>query len=138
METEEPVKTIDLDEVVIKAKKPTTTMAAAAIVTSVSSALSGVFGFFTKGKELKIEEENTEQLKLQLAAAEDAALQATLQKKLDVQLTELNAAREADRLKRIGSWVALLTFAGLAALIVVQVFRYKREKEKPQSPIIIR
>lgn len=137
METQEPVKTIDLDEVVVKAPKPKQPMAAAAIVTSVTSAISGVFSFFTKSKELQIEEENTEQLKLQLQAAEDAALQKTLQAKLSVQMTQLNAAREEDRLKRIGGWVTLLMVTSLIGLVVVQVFRYKREKEKPQAPIII-
>lgn len=112
-------------------------MAAGAIVTSVSQAVGGIFSFFTKGKELQIEQENTQQLELQLESAQDIELQKTLRKKLDIQLSALNAARESDRLRMMGSWFTLLTLAGLGAVVVVQLFRYQREKEKPPAPIIL-
>lgn len=112
-------------------------MAAATIVATVTQAVGSVFGFLVKGKELKIEEENTKQLQLQLEATEDIELQKTLQKKLDVQLSQLNAASEADRLRRIGSLATTFAVLGLVGLIIVQAFRYKREKDKPQAPIII-
>lgn len=108
-----------------------------AIVTTVTQAAGAIFGFLVKGKELKIEEENTKQLQLQLEATEDIELQKTLRKKLDVQITQLNAATEADRLRRIGSLATTFAVLGLVGLIVVQAFRYKREKDKPQAPIII-
>ena len=111
--------------------------AASAIVTSVSSAVTGVFGFLTKGKDLQIEQENTKQLQLQLAAAEDDELQKTLQKKLDVQITQLNAAADADRLRRIGSLATILAFLGLIGLVTVQLFKFKTKKETPQAPILI-
>jgi plasmid maintenance system killer protein len=116
---------------------PQNKMAAGAIVTSVSQAVGGIFSFFSKGKELQIEEENTKQLELQLESTEDIELQKTLRKKLDIQLSALNAAQESDRLRIMGSWFTLLTLAGLVAIVVVQIFRYKREKDKPQAPIII-
>ncbi|MDF7818080.1 hypothetical protein P1X15_10760 [Runella sp. MFBS21] len=168
MEDQAPSKEIDLNEVVVTAKKPkesggfwdsigsffgnlfskktdTTTntpkqdnnMAAAALIPAISETVGGIFNFLAKGKEVKIAEEKTEQLKLQLEATEDIELQKTLQKQLDLQITQLNAAKESDRLKRIGGWFALLTVAGLAGLIVVQVFRYKTKKETPPPPIVI-
>lgn len=112
-------------------------MAVEAILASISAATSSVFNFLGKSKEVKIQEEKTEQLKLQLQAATDVELQKTLQKQLELQITQLNAAKESDRLKRIGGWFALLSITGLAGLIVVQVFRYKTKKEAPQAPIII-
>lgn len=114
-------------------------MAAAtgAIVTSISQAAGAVFGFLSKGKELQIEEKNTEQLKLQIEATQDIELQKTLQKKLDVQITTLNAAKESDRLRRIGSLATTFAVLGLIGLVIVQVFRYKTAKDKPQSPIVI-
>ncbi len=112
-------------------------VATSVIITSITQAAGSVFGFLAKGKELKIEEENTEQLKLQLEAAEDVEVQKTLQKKLDVQLTQLNAVTEADRLRRIGSLATTFAILGLIGLVIVQVFKYKREKEKMQPPLVI-
>ncbi len=112
-------------------------VATTAIITSITQAAGSIFGFLSKGKELKIEEENTEQLKLQLEAAEDIELQKTLQKKLDVQITTLNAATEADRLRRIGSLATTFAVLGLIGLVIVQVFRYKTEKDKAPAPIVI-
>jgi hypothetical protein len=37
----------------------------------------------------------------------------------------------------MGSWFTLLTLTGLGAVIVVQLFRYQREKDRPPAPIIL-
>ena len=105
MEDQAPSKEIDLNEVVVTAKKPkesggfwdsigsffgnlfskktdTTTntpkqdnnMAAAALIPAISETVGGIFNFLAKGKEVKIAEEKTEQLKLQLQATEDIEL----------------------------------------------------------------
>ena len=115
-------------------------MAAAtgAIVSSVSQAVTGVFGFLSKGKKLKIEEEKTNQLKLQIESTEDVELQKSLQKKLDVQLTAQNTAAEADRVRRIGSLATAFAVLALIGLVIVQVFKFKTKKETPQAPIILR
>lgn len=107
------------------------------IVSSVSQAVTGIFGFLSKGKDLKIEEENTSQLRLQLESAEDVELQKTLQRKLDVQITQLNAATEADRVRRIGSLATTFAVLGLVGLVIVQVFKFKTKKETPPAPIIL-
>lgn len=123
--------TNDTETSIAKAERTTS------IFNGISTVVTSVFGFLSTNKNRQIEEEKTRQLQLQLEGEQDADIQELLRAKLDVQIAQLNASVEADKQKSIVSLVVFLIVGVFFSVIVVLIFRRKREEIPSSKPIII-
>lgn len=121
----------DTETSIAKAERTTS------IFNGISTVVTSVFGFLSTNKNRQIEEEKTRQLQLQLKGEQDADIQELLRAKLDVQIAQLNATVEADKQKSITSLVVFLIVGAFFSVIIVLIFRRKREEIPSSQPIII-
>lgn len=118
---------------------PTTTQAAktTSVFESINTAITSVFGLLSLNTNRQIEEEKTRQLQLQLDGEQDADIQKLLQRKLDVQIAQLNATVQAEKQQSIISLIIFFVIGVIMTVIIVLVFRRKREEIPSSQPIII-
>lgn len=121
----------DTETSIAKAERTTS------IFNGISTVVTSVFGFLSTNKNRQIEEEKTRQLQLQLEGEQDADIQELLRAKLDVQIAQLNATVEAEKQKSITSLFVFLIVGAFFSVIIVQIFRRKREEIPSSQPIII-
>lgn len=129
--TQDSATNDDTETSIAKAERTTS------IFNGISTVVTSVFGFLSTNKNRQIEEEKTRQLQLQLEGEQDADIQELLRAKLDVQIAQLNATVEADKQKSITSLVVFLIVGAFFSVIIVLIFRRKREEIPSSQPIII-
>lgn len=115
-----------------------------AIATATADISKSVFGFLTAGKEVEKAQklvDNTKQLlKIEQSKGETAvtlAQIALLQKKLDIQLSELNNQKELAKQKQTGSIFTILFVLVFLALMAFLVFKFAIPKPEKAQTIIV-
>lgn len=115
-----------------------------AIANGVGTVFSSVFGFLSSGNEVdkaQAQVDNTKQLlKVEQSKGETAVSLAQiglLQKKLDIQLSELNNAKELAKQKQTGSIFTLLFVLVFLAIITFIVFKFAIPKPEKAQTIIL-